>query len=247
MGRCIFFLSTQGFVAEYGYTGDYTYTDAAHAELASIWGFAVASNRVTFRHNLFTHIEGVGGLIFDNQESPTGGGMKVYGNIFYRPANDTWVGGNGAVGGWTGNGGEQMHDVEVYNNTFVNLNIPALGSLSRISSGNIAYNNIFYNSGSVDFSVFTTHDYNWFYNSGGTAGEAHGQAGAANPFASITNLDFRLTAQTNPGTTLPAPYNVDINGVTRGASGGWTRGVYQFTAGGGGLPEPPTGLLTLAK
>jgi hypothetical protein len=244
VGRCIFFLSTQDFIAEHGYTGTYTYTDAAHAELASVWGFAIPSNRVTFRNNMFTYIEGVGGLMFDNQENPSGGGMKVYGNIFYRPPGVTWKGaGNGLIGGWTGNGGEEFHDVVVYNNTFVNTNVPPFGTLPRIYSGATAYNNIFYNSTAPSFSVFKTHDYNWFYNSGSTAGEAHAQTGTAGVFTDLANANFHLSAATNTGLVLPAPFDKDPDGVTRGASGVWNRGAYQSGAVSG-RPNAPTALVS---
>jgi hypothetical protein len=245
VGRCPFFLSTQDFVAEYGYTGQFRGTSAAHSELASIWGFSIPANRVTFRYNVFTHMESTGGLMFDNHEAPTAGGMKVYGNVFYRPLADTWSGGNGAIGGWTGNGGEQFHDVEVYDNTFINVNIPPLTTLPRVFSGNKAYNNLFYNSSAPSFGVFTMHDYNAFYNSGGTAGEANAQTGTGNPFIDIVNEDFHLIAPTKAGITLPAPFDVDPDGVKRGASGIWNRGAFELSAGL--RPNAPTNLLTLVK
>lgn len=234
-GRCIFFISTITFIAEYGYTGTYTFTEAAHAELASVWGFAVASNAITFRYNWFSYIEGVGGLMFDNQENPTGSGMQVYGNIF-APDGTAWSpSGNGVVGGWTGAGGEEFHNVSVYNNTFANIpsGIPPLGTLPTVFSGNIAENNIFYNcSDGVNFSKFATHDYDWFFGSGSFS-ESHGQAGSGNPF--VATGDYHLTAHTNPGITLSSPYNVDMDGVSRSASGNWDRGALEFVS-----DPPPT-------
>jgi hypothetical protein len=183
-------------------------------------------------------------LIFDNHENPNGAGMKVYGNIFYQPAGDNWVGGNGAIGGWTGNGGEEFHNVEVYNNTFVNLRIAPLGSLSQVYSGNAAHDNLFYNCTAPSFSRVWSHDYNWFYNSGGTAGEDNGQAGSSNPFMNMAGLDFRLASHTSSGLSLNAPYNLDPNGVTRGSGGIWDRGAYQLAGNG---PTPPTGLISTVR
>ena len=234
MGRCPFFLSTQNFIAEYGYTGVFVSTSAAHAELASIWGFAIGSNGVTFRYNLFTHAEGTGGIIFDNQENPTGAGMKVYGNVFYKPANDPrpWQINNGLIGGWTGGGGEQFHNVQVYNNSFVNTttadgNSP-LTNFPNIFSGNVAYNNLFYNSNAVDYSRFSTNGFN--------------TVASTNPFTDIANLDFRLLTDTAAGTTLASPYNLDPLGVIRGSSGIWDRGAFQFGSSVASNPLAPTGL-----
>jgi hypothetical protein len=249
MGRCIFFLSTQTFVAEYGYTGKFTGTDAQHSELASIWGFAIPSNGVTFRYNVFTHTDSTGGLMFDNEEEPTGAGMKVYGNVFYRPTGDTWVGGNGVIGGWTGGNGEQFHNVLVYNNTFINVNIAPLSGLPNVFSGNVAYNNIFYNSESPDFSRFTTHDYNHFINSGGTHSESNGtSATSGDPFVDETNLDFRLTAATAAGISLPAPYNSDPMGILRSSDGVWDRGAFEYNgAATSTRPAPPTNLTAIVR
>ena len=247
MGRCIFFfVPINTALIEYGYSGLYVSTSAAHAEIASIWG---GSNGIQFAYNMFAYSAGTGGLIFDNHENPNGAGMQVYGNVFY-DANGTWQGGNGAIGGWTGANGEQYHNVSIYNNTFYNLAIAPLGNLSQIYSGNTVYNNIFYNTATVQFNVYGTHDYNYSINSG-SLGEAHGQSSpTTNPFVSVSGLNFGLLADTNAGIALASPYNLDPFGVTRGASGVWDRGAYQVSGtsgggtGGGGSVNPPTGLGT---
>jgi hypothetical protein len=237
MGRCIFFLSAQDFIAEYGYTGSFTSTSATHAEVASIWGFQIPSNRLTFRYSVFAHVEGTGGLVFDNHENPTGGGMEVYGNVFYRPSNDTWDDANGVIAGWTGANAEEFHDVHVYNNTFINVNIASLSEFPRVYSGNIARNNLFYNSRAPGFGVFTTHDSNHFINSGGTQGEPNGTSAASgDPFVDYVNLDFRLKAPTASGASLPAPFTSDMFGATRGADGVRDRGAVEFSSTSSSLP-----------
>jgi hypothetical protein len=235
MGRCPFFISTQDFVAEYGYTGIFRSTSAAHAELASIWGFSIGSNRITFRYNLFTHSEGTGGLIFDNQEDITGGGMKVYGNVFYRPAGDTWEINNGLIGGWTGGGGEKFYGVEVYNNTFYNTtsadgNSP-LTNFPNTYGSNIAYNNLFYNTNSVNYSRFTN---------------ANNSVVTSDPFVNAAGLDFRLKAATATGTTVASPYNSDPWGLARGTDGVWDRGAYEFNSGSVAM-NPPTGVTAVVR
>jgi hypothetical protein len=238
MGRCIFFLSTQNFVAEYGYTGDFTSTSSTHAELASIWNFVIAPHHVTFRYNVFAHIEGTGGLIFDNVYTPTQTGMEIYGNVFYRPSGDSWDVANGVIGGWTGGNGEEFHNVYVYNNTFINMNQNTLSTFPRVYSGNVAKNNLWYNSSSPSFGTFATHDYNHFINSGGAHSEANGtSAESGDPFVDYLNLNFRLKAPTATGAVLPAPYNVDMYGTVRGANGVWNQGAAEFSSGP--RPDPP--------
>ncbi|MGD1082667.1 MAG: hypothetical protein ABR881_30500 [Candidatus Sulfotelmatobacter sp.] len=68
----------------------------------------------------------------------------------------------------------------------------------------------------------------------------------AQPFSSPGAKTFTLSSETidphlNDGTTLPAPYNVDPLGLTRGADGTWERGAFEFV-NGGGAPAPPTDL-----
>lgn len=234
LGRCPFFIvqSSSAFVAEYGYIGTFISTAAQHSEIASIWDRA---SNMTFRHNLFRHSAGTGGLIFE------GTGMYVYGNVFYRAPGEKWSGGNGLIGSWTVS---TINDVRVYNNAFINVNIPTLGTLFRSASGNIAYNNLFYNSGSPSFALFGMHDYNAFYDSGGSAGESNSQVGTGDPFVSSEDLDFRLVVPTRTGIPLPAPYDRDPDGVTRGSSGVWNRGAFQSTGASSSRPAPPTGLLS---
>ena len=125
MGRChIFTYGSTNVTVEYGYFGKFTGTSAAHSEIASFTG-----SNFTVRHNVFTHVDSTGGLMFDNSSNPSGG-MYVYGNVFYQPSGDSWVGNNGIIGGWTGGNGEQFHNVLVYNNTFVNVTVPSAGDLA---------------------------------------------------------------------------------------------------------------------
>jgi hypothetical protein len=67
----------------------------------------------------------------------------------------------------------------------------------------------------------------------------------SNPIAA----DFHLTATGAStfanGKALPAPYNMDPDGNTRGSAGSWTMGAYQ--AAGGAQPPPPTNLNGVAK
>jgi hypothetical protein len=92
-----------------------------------------------------------------------------------------------------------------------------------------------------------THDYNLFAENRrvegcdppcekddeGIAGEAHGQVGLGALFVDGDSEpalgDFHLVQPTDAGQTLPSPFDVDPDGVTRGADGVWDRGAYELT------------------
>ena len=231
IGRCPFFISPKNFVAEHGWIESFNGSSAVHSEVASIWGFSSSVGDVTFRHNLFTDIQSTGGIMWDNA-SNTSAKLLVYGNVFYKPAGAVWGRANGVIGGWTGGNGEQFHNAKVYNNAFINVDQQSLSTLPRIASNNEAYNNIFYNSNSPDFSKFASHNYNHFINAGGAHGETGGtSATSGDPFVNIAALDFRLKASTAAGSNLAAPFNIDGVGNTRGADGTYDRGPFEFVTG----------------
>ena len=237
IGRCPFFLSPNNTVIEQGWVQSYYGSSAVHSEVASIWAFAGSVGDVTFRNNLFTDIQSTGGIMWDNS-SNNSARLNVYGNVFYKPAGASWGQANGVIGGWTGGGGEQFRNASVYNNTFVNVDQQSLSTFPNIASGNVAYNNLFYNSSSPDFSKFATHDYNHFINAGGNHSEANGTAAASgDPFVNLAGLDFRLKAATAAGMNLQAPLNVDPLGKTRGSDGTFDRGAFEY-GGAAGLSAP---------
>jgi len=132
------------------------------------------------------------------------------------------------------------------------------GGSGFTGSGTFAVeNNIWYhdNGGNGSFSGPTTSCGNpgtWAYNSyyatvvsDSTTGAVN--EGSANPFTNAkqnvqNSDDFRLAVDTTPWTPLPAPYNVDPNGVTRTSS----RGAFQFS-GSGQAPVPPTNLTDIVQ
>lgn len=240
-GRCFgFFVPSPNAIIEYGYVGTFTSTGAAHAEVVSAWAGSFGTH-LTFRYNIFTHIEGTGGLMFDNQSSPSAQ-LRVYGNVFYHAAGATWEAANGLIGGWTGGGGEEFHNARVYNNTFIDTETggSVLSGFPNTASGNEARNNLFYSVGDVGDvgGVWGTVTHNHFIST--TAAGTNTSTGTGNPFVDMTGLDFHLTSATPAGTTLAAPYNVDMYGAVRGADGTWDRGAVEF--GPGGLLPAPTNL-----
>jgi hypothetical protein len=226
IGRCPFFIDTANSVFEFVYVESFFGSSAVHSEIASIWDFAGGPpiGDITFRNNLFTHLASTGGLMFDNVSNPNSK-LYVYGNVFYRPAADLWPYANGAVGGWTGANGEEMHNVWVFNNTFININQQSLSSLPQITSGSKAKNNLFFNSNPPNFENFPDHSHNHFINSGSSAGDPNSSTSTTDPFKNYLNFDFTLSSNTSPGTDLGPPFNVDPLGHTRTT---WTRGAYEF-------------------
>lgn len=240
VGRCPFFLGVQNFTAEYGYTGRYTATNAQHSEVIS--GFDIRG-LLTFRYNIVTHSDAnsTGGLMF---ETENGGSVDVYGNVFVRPASDTWGGSNGVIGGWTGGNGEQFLRVRAFNNSFVNIsNVTTLGTFPKVYNSTVAQNNLFYTVSSPGGSpVWQTISHNHFISTSPIG--TNTSSSSSNPFVNIAGLDFHLTTATPAGVTLAAPYNRDMYGNVRGADGVWDRGAVEFVTGGTvTIPSAPTNLV----
>jgi hypothetical protein len=126
-----------------------------------------------------------------------------------------------------------------YNNTFYNLNDGAILDSTQ-SSGNTcsgcqAINNL---------AVLTG------YNLGPEFTNTNNvEDSTTSRFVSVTPLygaNFHLTTNTAAGTTLAAPYNMDMNGNTRGGGGAaWSVGAYQYVSSS--QPNPPTGLQGTAQ
>lgn len=168
------------------------------------------------------------------------------------------------------NSGVTCTNIQFYNNTIVNLQTNGFASCgagaagiygdpaSSSSSTYIVRNNLWYgNKGSVGFGPngsFVEDHNSYLSNPGGSSSGTADvtNSSASNPFVVWTgsgNLDARLSADTsdvNNWFSLPSPFNVDPNGVTRTTD----RGAYQY--GGqvitqGSPPNPPTQLTALAK
>jgi len=236
-GRGIFFNRGSNITFEYIYTGYYESTPEQHAAMAPIWSTQPQEPRpsnVTFRYNIFTHVEGTGGLIMD------GDGLYVYGNMFYRPTRDTWDQGNGIIGTWKVN---TLTQTKVHNNTFVNVGTsPVFGqAFTNPTTGNEAYNNLHYNTGNYGGlgTLFPTYDYNHYVDTTSPT-ETNKTTGTGDPFVNYVGLDFRLRAATAAGMTLAPPYDRDMLGNLRGSDGTWDRGAIEF--GGAIMPKAPTNL-----
>jgi hypothetical protein len=223
-GRTIFFIDQGNVTVRYSWFARPESTTAQHAEGASIWCGTTGVTGVTFAYNVWESMEGTGVIVMDGSD------LDVYGNIFWKSGQM----GNGGVTTWTSS---SMTNARIHNNTFADLNTSAVNFLGGTSNV-AASNNVFFNNGPGFQGV--SHSHNWFFNAGGTWGEGTAQTGSGDPFVSRANGDFHLTAHTNSGTTLAAPFNTDPDGNARGSGGIWDRGAFQF--GGVAPPAPPTGL-----
>src|SRR3989344_1794864 len=225
MGRTIFFIGADNVRIEYTYTGWYESVSAQHSALASIWrGVATIPpdwspvRNITFANNVFGGVYGTGGIIMQ------GDGLDVYGNVFYRPAGQTYTVGNGAVGTW---GSSALLNARVYNNTFIDLQEKsAIGGLNNNDTV-IAYNNIFYKSAAGSGAVYDYNNYLDILDS--LPSDSHARTGTGDPFVDYLNLDFRLKTATPSGAPLSFPYNLDMFGNVSVADGTWDRGAVEFT------------------
>jgi hypothetical protein len=244
MGRCIYFLTGQNdIVIQYNYTGRYEATSGEHSELASVWA---SSGNIDVRYNIFTFYHGTGGWVWDNSGNHNWQ-LRIYGNIFWRDNSLSGQsnGENGLITGWTGGNGEDMFNYRVYNNTFYSISgsaMTVLGTTPIRSGDSDARNNLFVDvsapkGGSPDWTAIT---HNHFSNSGSSIG-TNATTGTVT-FVDAPSLDFTPTAATTAGTTLSAPYNVDMFGRVRGGDGVWDRGAIEFVAGGPARLPPPLNL-----
>jgi hypothetical protein len=206
------------------------------------------SSNVTVKNSVLENESGAGYI-----ELRTGSNnWYIYGNVFLQDPSSPYYPtdgvGNGIVTDLNSDTGGGTN-IYIYNNTIanVNRNVATGTGMSMIHGSNwIVENNLWYNSaspGSYTYGIApTVHDYNYFTDcTGKIPSETHGQTGRVDPFVNDSAKNFHLAGPTKAGLTLPAPYNVDPDGNTRGADGDWDRGAYEFL-GNETKPTPPSGL-----
>lgn len=224
-GRCLVFCNqpSNGVLLEYVYGGRFESTSGQHAEIASIWGGA---RNWTFRHSIFTHSEGTGGLMME------GDGLEVYGCVFVELPGGSFGGGNGAIGTWSAS---TLSNLKIYNNSFIGISVHAIGLLNSGDTGEVR-NNIFYNCriGTLAGLAHTHNHYAGVVEDMST--ESSRSSASEDPFVDYRNGNFALKAATPAGTVLNAPYNASMVAGNRGADGVWDRGAIEF----GGGPQDST-------
>ncbi|MCL4874213.1 tandem-95 repeat protein [bacterium] len=193
---------------------------------SEVW-IARDANNVILRNSVIADFVSTGGIIISRGEN-----WDIYGNIFIWTENWGRRSMNGAIGSLSSSTDYYARNVNVYNNTFVDLAEGGAGKIFPIYNeiGNVkAYNNLWYNSPATSFGPDVEHNYNWFMNSNeGSIFESAMQAGEGDPFVDYENGDFRLSSGTEPGIALPDMYDTDMAGIVRGADGFWDRGAFEF-------------------
>jgi hypothetical protein len=124
--------------------------------------------------------------------------------------------GDGAIAaGWANN------HVKVYNNTFVNggPNSPTV-SFPQAEAGYTGIGNEAYNNLTVGCKVVS-------YKGAGVFGNNSSEGSAV--FVNYMGGDYRLAKHTAAGRMLPAPYDTDIAGNSRGSGGVWDVGAHQYS------------------
>lgn len=201
-------------------------TNPSSSQHSEIWS-ARDTHDVVVRYSWIRDYRSTGGIILGRARN-----WNIYGNIFQWTANFGPTANNGAVGSWSSSPTYYASNIKVHNNTFVGLRgggsgkiFPVYKSISAVS----AHNNIWYNSPASGFGGGVQHSNNWFMNSNeARIPEASKEVGKADPFVNSGAGDFRLRTSTRAGTSLGAPFNVDLSGSVRGRDGTWDKGAYEF-------------------
>ena len=222
--------------APVGVTIEHTYfrncgsgNGAAHSQMVTHNG-AVADHNFIFRYNTMANMLAMGGTSYigvgTNNAGPSSGGYDIYGNIFNGTSNAS----EGPSRTISSDSGDGVSNVNIYNNTFVNLH-------SSINSGIyidgidsvIVKNNLWYDCTTAPlFTGVTIHDKNAAETD---LGELNDQLLESDPFTDLAGWDFTLSAETEAGEDQPSPFNKDRLGVTRGDGDIWDRGAYDNNSG----------------
>ena len=155
--------------------------------------------------------------------------ISVYGNVFLTTTSEEHTSGCVAIGGGTGWAGVAASNVSIYNNTCAGIvsNVADLKINGDVAgagggSGNLCKNNLWYSDPGTPTCIV----------SGGS--ESNNAVTGTNIFVNYASGNLRLASNTATGATLSSPYNVDMDGTTRGVPAAWSLGAFQFTGGGGG-------------
>ena len=225
---------TWNWIVEDCYFRRNTSTGANHAE-----GWAdKGSFDMTVRRNRFEDVEGTSFIAFLSGDSISHD-WAIYGNLFTKTDNNPSGRGNIGTEGVIGSV-DTSYNIIIYNNTIAGITGINAGFRFNKGSGNLAYNNIWaWNLTNALAFQNITHDWNMAIqnrdaadstvDNGTLATEPNGQVGIANIFVDTSGTfpDYRLTANTDPGTTLAVPtgITIDPDGNTRDT---WSRGAYEY-------------------
>ena len=227
----------QNFTIEYCYLARNTSTAAIHGETMS----STQITNLVFRYNVVEDAEGTGVLV--NHNNGFAVNWYVYGNVIFhsaayhadtgRPSGHTQGIANGFV--TVNNDASNQNsgtNVLVYNNSIINIKGLWSGVFIQAGSGNEVRNCLWHDCCRTNNSFHGTISHCWYYDTvqdgDSTPTKFVATAGQSDIFVNASGQNFRLKVATVAGQTLGSPYNVDMDGVTRGADGTWDRGAYEY-------------------
>ena len=237
---------------DHSYIARNTSTPATHGEMVSM----TDTTNITFSNNVMEDIEGTAFIAGMN------GGLaqhwRIFGNTVthtatYRADTGRKAGHNFGVSGFVyiandSSNNNVGNDIQMYNNTLVNIQGTWSGMVVQKGSGNISRNNVWYASVRTNnsFGTGAVISHNWYYNTladGDSSTSKTVCTANCSIFKDLANRNFRLNASTPAGYTLGAPYTVDQAGVTRGITGNWDRGAFQYSGSALSTSAAPKSLI----
>lgn len=180
-------------------------TGSGHGSGCTFW---YTCNNNQFRWNRLRAVKGTGWF---GVYTGTHTNMLVHGNVFYGQGTTSTSGivynadsATCTTNGWI-----------VANNTFYGCNsVPIIARYTVLGSGNVAYNN-------------TSYDCDGAFVSGMT--DTNNVKQATDIFVNGVAGDLHLTQETSTnGTSLGSPYNVDLDGRSRGQGAKWDIGAFEY-------------------
>ena len=175
------------------------------------------TNNVIFRNNYVENVAGTGAIGFPNVSN-----WQIYNNVFWSP-DSRYTFTDGIITTLVGKG-QSTNNVKIYSNTFYKMN-GAIRIGSDGGTGNEVKNNLF-----IGFTPSLSN----------FAGSNNINNANTSTVVNAATGDFHLSGPTIAGATLASPYNVDMDGKTRGTDGTWDIGAYEYT----GTVTPTTYTLT---
>jgi hypothetical protein len=242
--RTIFLMrgNWQNLTIDHSYMARNASSPASHGELMSL----TSATNLVFSNNAVEDIEGTAVIAGLNNGTWEGG--QVFGNTFFHSANfsNRYPAHTGGLTGiiFVANDASQRNignNIRFYNNNIINIQGLYSGVAIQSGTGNEVRNNLWYNSVRTNNSFSGSISNNWYFNTA--------QDGDSTPtktvcttncdvFKSLATKDFRLKLGTGGGLALLAPFNIDRDGVIRGADGTWDRGAFEFGVTGATLQAP---------
>lgn len=230
-----------------GLTLEYNWISYNHSGMNTTHSQCVQTtvSNFTARYNIWQDCMSSGFITDASGGSPTKSNWYVYGNIFFWDsvfaALSTSFVGDGIIGDFNNTpAGSYFVNNTIYGLT--STNVCNASVWYTVPTDAVTENNIWQDTASCNpyNSPIGTWDYNsYFANSSNSSDTSpHVQVSTSNTFVSplttssplgYTNLvnDLKLLTNTSAGVSLSSPYNMDMEGVTRGTGGIWNRGALQ--------------------